>query len=76
MLAAENNKMSEVCKHHDRINEAELLDNKKIFKIGKLSVASAKLENTENTKTKIYQVKPTGNVTMKNIIGEIKDIIS
>lgn len=56
--------------------KAELLDQKKIFKIGKLSVASEKLKNTENTRTKIYQLKPTGNIIMKNIIGEIKDIIS
>ena len=55
---------------------AELIDQKKIFKIGKLSVASEKLENTENMRTKIYQVKPTGNIIMKNIIGERKDIIN
>lgn len=55
---------------------AELIDQKKIFKIGKLSVASEKLENTENMRTNIYQVKPTGNIIMKNIIGEMKDIIN
>jgi len=55
---------------------AELIDQKKIFKTGKLSVASEKLENTENMRTKIYQVKPTGNIILKNIIGEMKDIIN
>lgn len=58
--------------------KAELIDQKKIFKVGKLSVASEKLGNTENKilKTKVYQVKPTGNIIMKNETGEMKDTIS
>lgn len=56
--------------------KAELTDQKKTFKIGILNVAREKLENTENTRTKIYQVKPTGNIIMKNITGEIKNTIN
>lgn len=56
--------------------KAELIDQKNVFKVGKLSVASEKLGNTENMRTKVYQAKPTGNIIMKNKTGEMKDTIS
>lgn len=58
--------------------KAELTDQKKTAKIGKLNVIGEKNREywKHDMRTKIYQVKPNGNIIMKNIIEEIKNTMS